>query len=266
MIKLLSGYSNPGGSTVAHINLINLFNKNGIAAEFYGPNEWHLDKCKGKLHKDFKIESGDNLILHFIGLQKREPLAKKVILSCHETNVFPINEVVKSTGVFWDKIHFVSEFQRDWQNVPNESVIIPNVVSPIKRTRNNTEVLLATAGVIGSIDSHKRPHMSIQRATLAGYSNIKLFGDLTDPGYFKAEVLPLLNDKVVYCGHLSDKNKVYNSIDCVFHSSQRETFNYVMHECKRANIPYYGLPECDPKSELWSDDKILAAWKELLEI
>ncbi len=29
-IKLISGWSNPGGSTIHHINLINLLNENGM--------------------------------------------------------------------------------------------------------------------------------------------------------------------------------------------------------------------------------------------
>lgn len=262
MIKLLSGYSNPGGSTVAHINLINLFTRNGIAATFYGANDWHMGKCSSKKLDAFKIEKDDRIIAHFIGLEDRTPIAKKIILSCHETNVFPIAQVKK----FWDKIHFVSNFQKEWHKVDLESVVIPNVVSPIKRSRKNTDPLQTTAGVIGSIDSHKQPHLAVKSAQLSGYENVRLYGDLTDANYFRQFILPILSEKVVYCGFVSDKNKVYNSIDCVFHASQRETFNYVMHECARAGIPYYGTADCDPKSELWDDAKILAAWKELLEL
>lgn len=49
MVKILSGWSNKGGSTFAFINLTNELNKNGIDTTFYGPHNWHLDKCKSGL-------------------------------------------------------------------------------------------------------------------------------------------------------------------------------------------------------------------------
>jgi len=46
MVKIVSGWSNRGGSTFAFINLTNALNKAGYDTTFYGPHEWHLDKCK----------------------------------------------------------------------------------------------------------------------------------------------------------------------------------------------------------------------------
>ena len=47
MIKICTGWSNPGGSTTAFINLCNLFNESGHECTMYGPHDWHLTKCKG---------------------------------------------------------------------------------------------------------------------------------------------------------------------------------------------------------------------------
>ena len=46
MIKIISGWSDKGGSTFAFINLTNTLNEYGYDATFYGPHTWHLDKCK----------------------------------------------------------------------------------------------------------------------------------------------------------------------------------------------------------------------------
>ena len=43
-IKIISGWSDTGGSTIAHINMCKEFIKAGYDAEFYGPHEWHLHK------------------------------------------------------------------------------------------------------------------------------------------------------------------------------------------------------------------------------
>jgi hypothetical protein len=65
MIKILTGWSNTGGSTTAFINLTNLFNKNGIDCTMYGPHDYHLNKCKSGRLNDIRLEENDNLIIHF---------------------------------------------------------------------------------------------------------------------------------------------------------------------------------------------------------
>ena len=48
-IKILTGYSDKGGSTVAFTNLCNLLNSSGYDCTFYGPHTWHLSKSKSDL-------------------------------------------------------------------------------------------------------------------------------------------------------------------------------------------------------------------------
>ena len=85
MVKIFSGWTNKGGSTVALINLTNALNERGVDCIFYGPHDWHLDKCKsGKLEGgNLPIDGDDNVIFHFLQLKER-PNAKKVLLTCHE--------------------------------------------------------------------------------------------------------------------------------------------------------------------------------------
>ena len=111
MIKIITGWSNKGGSTFAFINLTNALNEAGYETILYGPHEWHLDKCKSGLLKDFAPEKDDSLIVHFLQLKGR-PDCKNVILNCHETNVFEVSNVKP----FWDTVVFLNEKQRNYHS------------------------------------------------------------------------------------------------------------------------------------------------------
>jgi hypothetical protein len=92
-IKIISGWSASGGSTEAFINLTNSLNTIGWNTTYYGPHSYHIDKCKSGLHKDISFNKDDILICHFIGLGCNRPPCKKIILSCHEKNLFPIHNI-----------------------------------------------------------------------------------------------------------------------------------------------------------------------------
>ena len=49
MIKIISGYTNPGGATTALINLTNELNKNNLYTTMYGPHDWFVNQCNGKV-------------------------------------------------------------------------------------------------------------------------------------------------------------------------------------------------------------------------
>ena len=70
MIKIVSGYTDKGGSTVALINLCNFFNENGLECTLYGNQNWHRDKCKsGNIENDLTLKPNDKLIYHFYNLE-----------------------------------------------------------------------------------------------------------------------------------------------------------------------------------------------------
>jgi hypothetical protein len=260
-IKILSGWSNPGGSTVAHINLCNLFNDSGLDCTFYGAHKWHLDKCKSDVLSNLQIQESDTIICHYLKLDNSLFKCKKYIFSCHETDVLDL----KQHGVpKCDFIHFVSESQRQWQNIDHFEVpivVIPNVISKLTKAPLGT----GKAAVIGSIDSHKQTHVSIERAWQDGYRMVYLFGNITAPAYFDREVLPLIKTgKAIHIGHIDNKQKMYNMIDAVYHSSKRETFNFVKAECIATGVAYNGLDSAESNAEYWSNDRILEAWKKII--
>ncbi len=282
MIKIVTGWSNPGGSTVANINLTNLLNTNGIPAILYGPHEWHKGRCKSGQMEDICVEQDDVFILHFLPPAPRIPV-RKVILSCHETELINFGFggggkpsmssydycALLKTGVF-DAVHFVSRYQRDWHNIdafPN--MVIPNVLSHLdllEREKHN--IGCSIAGVIGSIDPNKNTHEAIQAALYDGCSKVILYGIVTNEPYYSHKIQPLIDehgkDVVAYAGHCDDQEMMYGSVDVVYHRSKMETFNMIAAECELTGTLYDG-PE--PKyDDLWLESDILEAWKNALGI
>ena len=259
MIKIITGWSNPGGSTVAHINLCNLFNQNGMDCILYGPHDWHLDKCRADKIDNGRIDKDDIIISHYIAIPKSVK-SRKHIFSCHETNLCPINGNFNLSN--FNLIHYVSNSQKNWHKVNYPYVIIPNVIDDLKP---NKKPSLGIAGVIGSIDPHKRTHLSIEGAILDGYLNIYLYGAIGDENYFKTKILPYVTTgRVIYKGHENDKQKMYDSINTVYHSSVRETFNYIKVECDKTGTIYRGLDSANTDAEYKSKEEILELWKAIL--
>lgn len=259
MIKILTGWSNPGGSTVAHINLVNLFNSKGIEACLYGPHVWASNKCNFAKLETATIGSEDSIIFHFYPMTAMEKLpCKKVIYSCHETNVMPMSQI--NTKIC-DIVHFVSESQKKWHNYKGKSIIIPNVVKQLIPKDNKP----SRAGVIGSIDRHKQTHLSIERAWNDGYKDILLFGNITDIEYFNEKVRYWIEEGIAkLAGHVDNQQDMYDLLSVVYHSSQRETFNYIKEECRMTNTRYDGLPSAESNAEYWNSDKIFFKWLEIL--
>jgi len=257
-IKIVSGWSNPGGSTHAHIALCNLFNEQGLDCQFFGPHQWHLNRCRGKTLSEFMINSDDVIISHFLIIKPDK--CKKHIYSCHETNVAPIKNITNLKDI--NLIHYVSESQRNWHGVDFPSIVIPNILPNLKKSPLGT----GAAGVIGSIDSHKQTHLSIQRALDDGWEKVLVYGGVSQQSYFIDKVVPIFtkNWNVSIMNQCEDKQKMYDSIDCVYHSSKRETFNYIKAECELTGVGYRGVDSADANAEYWDSEKILESWKQII--
>jgi len=262
-VNIVTGYSNPGGSTIAFIRLTNLLNENGYDATLYGPHSWHLDKCNGKDLKDFATDANSVLLSHYVRIS-HDMVCKKHILACHETNVFDLREGAKEKINLdtYDEIVFVSESQKEWQGNPNGSIVIPNIIDDIKPIKSKMDP--PVAAVIGSIDSHKQTHVSIKRAKDDGFEHIDIFGDMTEPLYFHTKVQPLLSRNVRFLGFCEDKQAMYEGLTAVYHSSLRETFNFIKFECEKAEVEYCPLESSDSGAGMWDNNKILEAWKTVL--
>ena len=205
MVKIVSGWSNRGGSTFAFINLTNALNKAGYDTTFYGPHEWHLDKCKSGRMNEINMGKNDTMIFHFIPLNSR-PDVKKVLLSCHEKNVFEVGSIPQ----YWDEVVFLNKKQREYHHrYKGRYNIIPNLKEVLLNNPKSPETK-GVAGIIGSIDENKQTHVSIHKALRDGFKKVILFGNVTDPNYYNNFVKPLINENVVEKGFISDKQKIYD--------------------------------------------------------
>ena len=254
-VKIVSSWTNPGGGTVAHISLTNLLNDNGIDCTFYGPHDWHKDKCKGEDIANAQLSPSDILISHFIQIPPMIKV-KKHILYCHEKDLFPLKQIPLRQ---YDSIVFVSNLQKEWHSVNHPSTIIPPPVDKLNWKNPENKV----AGVIGSIDKNKQVHKSIKRALKDGYEKILLFGDVTDLPYFNSEVAELVNaGKAVLAGHEDNREAMYGQISEVYHSSLSETYGLVEAECRLAGIPFNGESN---GQQIVENKEILRRWKKLIK-
>lgn len=260
MIKIISGYTDKGGSTTAFINLTNALNKLDIDTTFYGPHNWHLDKCKSGLSSQLVVNPDDRIITHFLQLQER-PNAKKVVLSCHEKWWFPVGKIKQ----YWDKVVFLHQGHREYHSDYKGSyTIIPNLKeSLISKEKNELDLI---AGIIGTIEDRKQTHVSIQRAMKDKCKKIYLFGHIGDQQYFDANVKPLLNPKIELVGHTTDKQGMYDKIGRVYHSSKGEVACLVKDECYLTNTKFFGNEETENEVSTLTNNEIIKLWKNLLEI
>ena len=258
-IKIISGYSEKGGSTTAFINLTNFFNENGLDCTFYGPQNYHLNKCKSGLSKDLILNSDDILITHFLQLNERPPV-KKVIFSCHEKWWFEVGKI----NPYWDTAVFLHEDNRNYHNgYTGDYVIIPNLKENL--IYGNKDGLEDIAGIIGTIESRKQTHLSIQRALFSGCKKVYLFGHIGDQSYFDNFVKPMIDENVILVGHQSNKQEMYDMIGNVYHSSKGEVACLVKDECYLTNTKFFGNSETDNEVSKLTNDEVLNLWKNLFE-
>ena len=257
-VKIVSGWSNRGGSTTAFINLTNALNDNGIDCVFYGPHNWHLDKCKGGLLDKCAVAPCDTLIVHFLTPRER-PDASQVILSCHEKNLYEVSNIPP----FWDEVVFINKKQQQYhKGYKGKYTIIPNLKEQLKANNKPNKNI---AGIIGSIDENKQTHISIQRAIKDNRTKIYLFGTINDPNYYSNYVKPLLSDTVIHYGYTEDKQKIYDMVDCVYLSSLSECASLVKDECHTTNTKFYGNNATENDSEVLENEIILNKWKNLFK-
>jgi hypothetical protein len=263
MIKIITGWSNKGGSTFAFINLMKELKKAGHEAILYGPHDWHLDKCNGAMLKDFKPEADDIIISHFLQLQGRPPV-KKIVLSCHEKDVFEVSNVAK----YWDTVIFINEKQRKYhKGFFGDYEIIPNVKVDFEM-KPKSEEAKKTAGIIGSFDVNKQTHISIERALNDGFEKVLLFGGVSDSNYYNEFVKPLIDkhDNVIEHGFVEDKQEMYDKIGVAYISSKSEVACLVKDECISTGTEFRGNHATNNDTPDMTNEEIINKWIKVLDL
>lgn len=259
MIKILTGWSNKGGSTMAFISLTNALNNAGHKTVLYGPHDWHLNKCEsGKLDGSLKIDRNDKLIVHFLQLPSK-PLCRKVLLGCHEKDLYKVGQIKP----FWDEVIFLNERHREYHSdYTGKFRIIPNIRPNLKKTDNTG--LEKIAGVIGSFDENKQTHISIQRALDDGCEKVYLFAE-PETEYYGKKIEHLCSDRVIVKGFIEDKQSIYDQIGCVYHSSKSEVACLVKDECEATGTIFHGNEATDNPPVLLTNDNIIEKWIKALK-
>lgn len=259
-VKIISGYTDKGGSTVAFINLTNFLNANGIDCTLYGAQSYHLDKCKSDTIENLVIEKDDRLIYHFKQLDER-PNAEVVLLSCHEKWWFPVGKIKK----YFDKVIFLHNQHKEYHSdYKGDYEIIPNLKENL--VESNKTGLEKVAGIIGTIEDRKQTHISIIRAKKDKCTKIYLFGHVGDENYFNKFVKPLMTPEVVLYGHTTNKQEMYNMIGRVYHSSKGEVACLVKDESYLTNTEFFGNEETQNEVSNLTNEEVLQLWKKVLKL
>lgn len=261
MVKIVSGYSDKGGSTTAFINLTNFLNEKNIDCTFYGPHNWHLDKCKSDKSENIIYNEDDIIIFHFLDINER-PNVKKAILSCHEKWWFPVGKIKQ----YWDIAIFLHNDHKNYHSdYKGDFTIIPNIKEELKSSdKKNIDKI---AGIIGTIEDRKQTHVSIQRALKDKCDKIYLFGHIGDVNYYNAYVKPLLiPNRVIEYGHTTNKQEMYDMIGRVYHSSKGEVACLVKDECYLTNTEFFGNEETENEVSTLTNNEILTLWQNLFNI
>lgn len=262
MIKILSGHTEKGGSTIAFINLTNFFNKNGIETIFYGLHAWHLDKCKSDLIQKAVLCEKDIVISHFLSLKQR-PNVRKIVLSSHEKWWFDFGTIFQ----YWDEAVFLHQMHRDYHfKYKGKFRIIPNLKENL--VPGDKTSIDKIAGIIGTIYPRKQTHVSIKRALADNCEKIYLIGSIADSSYFSLHVAPLMKEhpNVVLAGYQDDKQRMYDRLGRVYHSSNGEVACLVKDECYLTNTKFFGNEETENEVSPLTNEEILELWKNCLEI
>jgi hypothetical protein len=205
-----------------------------------------------------KLNSNDVLIVHFLVLPER-PKVKKVILSCHEKNLFEVGTIKQ----FWDEVVFLNQKHKDYHFLyMGKYSLIPNLKENlIKKDKTEIDKI---AGVIGTFDPNKQTHISIQRALNDGCEKVYLFGDPNSHPNFKSMVEPLLSDKVVLKGYTNNKQEMYDMIGRVYHSSLSEVATLVKDECESTGTKFFGNDATEYTPIIMTNDEIINSWLKIL--
>lgn len=260
-VKIVSGYSAEGGSTTILINLTNMFNENGIETIFYGPHNYHLDKCRSDSIENLKLNKDDILLTHFYRFEKR-PNVKNVVLACHEKWWFEVADIPK----YWDMLVFSHEEHRKYHSRYNGPyTTIPNPKEPLVPI--DKPELDLVAGVIGTVEERKQTHKSIERALEDGCTKILIYGKVPITDYFDKYVKKYLNHPYVkFMDFTNSKQEMYNSVGRVYHSSIGEVACLVKDECHMTNTQFFGNEETTHEVSKLTNQEILELWKQTLMI
>jgi hypothetical protein len=295
MVKIISGFTFPVGSIIALVSLCNQLNDKGYHCILYGPDNWHMDKCKSAKISEFYLQSGDIIIVHninlfsiaelynpqnkieelqrknvvdiFKGMLKRyvhgsqNPDDFKMILSCQENDLFPIRRL---NYTLFDKIHYVHRSQVDYHKIKHKHFICPNFKSHLNVSENKPRKV---AGILGGIRPANQTKLSIEKAFEDGMETVILYGSLIDPVYYYKQITPLVKKypgRIRFAGFIDDKQKIYDSISDVY-CAVGKPWSLLKKECLLTNTRYHGPDISATPEDSLTNQQIFNIWENELK-
>ena len=262
-VHIITGYSGPGGSTIAFIRLTNALNQKGIETVFIGPHDYHIDKCSAlKLNQESvsRIKAEDIVLTHFLKMDQRIP-CKKLIHVSHETYWFELYDLPE----FIDEVVFLHDQHREFhEEYKGKYSIIPNLKEDLVLKEKPELDLIA--GIIGTIEDRKQTSISIDRAIKDGCKKVYLFGHVTDTEYWQKSLIEWLvtfPEIVFLKGYYENKQEMYDMIGRVYHSSKGEVACLVKDECYLTGTKFFGNDQTENEVSTLSNDIVIDLWIKL---
>jgi hypothetical protein len=122
------------------------------------------------------------------------------------------------------------------------------------------------AGVIGSIDTRKQTHLSIEKALEDGCEQVLVYGRIMDEKYYNKYCKKYtFHPNVKFMGQVNDKQEMFNSIGRVYHMSTGEVSCLVKDECEYTNTKFFGNEQTLHVVSKLTNDEIFLLWKDVLK-
>lgn len=297
MIKIISGCSYPAGDILALVNLCNEFNSRGVACVFYGPDNWHVDKCKSGTLEEFSPEIDDIIIVNDVplwspgGLAHVNPLVKrnrrkqflatlqeisKKYLPAKSSSNYKLLLTCQGGGAHPSIFFRLSRFHKIHFTAPSGNALkrlfrmaYPTFIAPNFSNALNKSVHkpVKTGGVIGSIKKSNNTAAAIEHAFQDGMEKIIIYGSIKDPQYYYDKIVPLTmkyHGKIKYAGFMDDRQKMYDAVSDVY-SAANKPWSVVSHECAMTNTRFHAPGWSDTEGRI-SNDQIFEIWKKELSL
>lgn len=259
-VKFVTGFGSFGGSTVALLEHCRLLREHGFDATIYAEGDWHMGRFGGsRKMSELSVGREDIVVHHHLDLRVR-PRCKRSLLYLHEKSLWDLRG---RNLLPFDSVVCVSEGQRLFHGVAGP--VVPNPVSRMVDSSRHHPPGGNVAGIVGTIQSRKRQHLSIERALADGRDKVLLFGDF-EPEYFERKIRPILSDRVVYMGMFDpdERMEMYNLFDHLYMFSSEEAASLVLGECKILGKRIFKSEEVEDYETL-GDEEIVSRWRSVFE-
>lgn len=182
------------------------------------------NKLKYRFKRWLKIKKG-NLKRH---LTPDKPKNFDLILNWQTFNE---DEIRQTNLKLYDAILLMDEKQKQKIAGKYKNIVLPLFSSNIEQSIKKPAKV---AGILAPISKFGRIKKSINEAIKDGMEKIYLYGRMEEPKHYYEKIAPILAEykgRIQYCGPISDKQKIYDSVSDVYDFSEYRANGTLELEC-----------------------------------